>query len=1241
MHTMVKSLFFVLALSLCGLARGDWYQWTGADEGEWNSAGNWSLPGVPGAGDTAYFTKSVRITDGIAIGVGTLTVTNAIDTDLELVGVISGAGALAKLGSGRLILRSANTFAGGFTVIGNGDAGETRGEVVAYDGAAFGSGPVAVGNLDGTTAASNCRLNLVGPMTVANDFQFGPDDNSIGQGTLYMSGGVRFTGSVAFTSRSRFLTAGDGSTFTFDGPVSNAGSYFMPMFGSGTDALVYNSTVSVGSFYGTSGNVGTLWLNGKGKITNYWPGNKWSVTCGCADAVTASSGIKFAGRLDLNGHDQSVVTTGRKWTYGFDSEKTAVVTSPADRPALFSFSGLDYCPSPAASSVNKTNFIYQGVLSGSAGLCWNPLAASVTTPGRDIEFVFSKGRSETCGTLIVSNGAMRVTDGAGFPALGAIEVRNAAKFVVDASAADVMTGDLRLDADARLHLAADKTLVALGATVGGQALAAGFYTGGEDGSPVFGEGRLQVIFNGSDARRRVWTGEAADGDWSNAANWDGGTPPVAGEDLFVDAKGAKLILGASTPAYGQVVLVDATLVWTNFTTCLTVSSLTVGAGSVLTTSGPFADERDKSRVWIACGGFFLCEGGCVDVDARGWSCGQAASSPGYGPGAGRSTFAASHGGTGGVNPAPSDAVSRFPPACYDTADEPVEPGSGGYRGTGGETATHGGGAVRIEATGEVRVDGRILASGGSVKRAGSATTSSYKDTAGSGGSVWISCAHVSGYGEIRAEGGNGSDPRSPGWDNAGIERSEKPAGGGRIAISYGSAQTVSEAAGLTVSARAGVYDSTACPLALCDEDRYRNSAELGTVWFSDAKLVAATLGRGLSGRIANPSGYVSENGLDFTDGWVRFEGEGVSVRIAGDLSIAGASARLEVGGVLFTNRASNVSMTDVWAGRQPVGLAVDGDLSVSGGGRLDIRAAETNGVEAWGAKVTVGGDFTVGAGGVVVPWSDSFNLGSPCFTAGGDFTVAAGGRIVADRRGGAGALSGTWYRNNGYDYSKGKGIGGGGSWGGGGHGGAGGCSTKNSSATYVGKVCDDPLHPTQPGSGGGDAGYGEGGAGGGIVHVTAGGRITVDGAITADGGYSSYATEDYFDYNQSGSGGTVYLYGTAFAGTGFLSAKGGDAPQGSGANSAKCAAAGGGGRIAVWCGPMLSEATKLYPAQNPSAIREYAFTGEICVAGGTNHFIYSVQPADRPEIPEKCRGAAGTVSYAEIRPKPGLMMILR
>jgi len=113
----------------------------------------------------------------------------------------------------------------------------------------------------------------------------------------------------------------------------------------------------------------------------------------------------------------------------------------------------------------RMDTLFTGAFTGSAGLVWNP--------DNDAEFVFSKSVSDTTGFLVVSNGTVRLTQGAGFTALQSLEVSGAkAVFRVDDSAAcDLGNVPVGLNGGGKISLAATTSVKSLTIGEGGGCIA--------------------------------------------------------------------------------------------------------------------------------------------------------------------------------------------------------------------------------------------------------------------------------------------------------------------------------------------------------------------------------------------------------------------------------------------------------------------------------------------------------------------------------------------------------------------------------------------------------------------------------------------------------------------------------------------------------------------------------------------------------------------------------------------------
>lgn len=237
--------------------------------------------------------------------------------------------------------------------------------------------------------------------------------------------------------------------------------------------------------------------------------------------------------------------------------------------------------------------------------------------------------------------------------------------------------------------------------------------------------------------RNAWIGTS--GDWSDGMKWQRGLPQPG--DTAVLGNGASVSLAATPIGLAGLKIDDgAQLAVTGWDTCVTAGVVTVD-GTLTTPAALDAGDASgannpASRLWVRCASLTVGATGRIDVNAKGWMAGYAA------PGSPKEGAGASHGGYGSIT-----RVSTKLGAIYDDPLAPTYPGSGYYTTDG----TAGGGAVRIEAAGAVTVNGKLLASGGDVPVNASSCSWKY---AGSGGSIWISCATFAGSGgEVRADGG--------------------------------------------------------------------------------------------------------------------------------------------------------------------------------------------------------------------------------------------------------------------------------------------------------------------------------------------------------------------------------------------------------------------------------------------------------------------------------------------------------
>ena len=580
----------------------------------------------------------------------------------------------------------------------------------------------------------------------------------------------------------------------------------------------------------------------------------------------------------------------------------------------------------------------------------------------------------------------------------------------------------------------------------------------------------------------TWDGSDSS-DWFDPANWSAGVPGTA-DDAVVPNVGNDVLLTNSTAALASFTITGKTLTFSNWTTVLTASNVTIQTGSTITLPGSFTDSQMSNRVHIVCTNFTLAAGAVVDADEAGFQGGTDTSGAGYGPGAGGCSSyyggGGGHGGRGGNGSNDAGANSNGGGGRpYGSTNAPVAPGSGG----GGNGPNDGGGAVRINASGTVTVNGTITADGAYCTAHGGG---------GSGGSIYITCDTFAGTatGLLSANGGFGGTTGNRGGGG----------GGGRIAVVYQAVGVPWPSVRFTVAPGASNYQA----------------GEVGTLYVPDGALLSETLANLLNVRIYGITNWsVSHLAMTNCEVWLATDGLTMSVTNAirvdtgAGLTLGGAST-LNCDGVVLTN---------------------GGYLAVHGG----IVGTPTD----YGSLVSISNDLAVGPGSWVYPYAHPTNGGSPLFRA-ANVAVSAGGGFDGSGRGFDG---GTYSRWDGYGPGYGLGganvyygVGGNGSGGAGGipygesnapvqpgsggaswSGGHGGSSVRIQASGTVsvdGTIRVDADDGGEPGQG---LEYGSGGSGGGVFITCGAFSGAASALISADGGDSGWPN------NAGGGGGRIAI----------------------------------------------------------------------------------------------------------------------
>lgn len=171
------------------------------------------------------------------------------------------------------------------------------------------------------------------------------------------------------------------------------------------------------------------------------------------------------------------------------------------------------------STVNPMRFT--GAFYEKAGLVWNPATA-------DAEFVLAKSVSPTTGGLLVSNGVVRLVEGATCTQLSRLDVVGGQSCLVVESGAGAafQAQDARVENGGRISVGRGVILSFTAVTVNGVALAPGFHSSAT-ADWIDGAGFVYVAGGeeAASASTATWIGGSSDTHLTTAANWEGGETP--------------------------------------------------------------------------------------------------------------------------------------------------------------------------------------------------------------------------------------------------------------------------------------------------------------------------------------------------------------------------------------------------------------------------------------------------------------------------------------------------------------------------------------------------------------------------------------------------------------------------------------------------------------------------------------------------------------------------------------------
>ena|GEM_PF-2692385 len=667
---------------------------------------------------------------------------------------------------------------------------------------------------------------------------------------------------------------------------------------------------------------------------------------------------------------------------------------------------------------------------------------------------------------------------------------------------------------------------------------------------------------------------------------------AAGYSVTIDGGRVKTTL--ATPISSDVVEISSLLIGTAsvaFSTLTVHGDITLAMGAMASFNNPVVvdgnlimltgaqlrhgSNSSTKRNWLNLfigRDFTLQPGSTITLVGRGYA-GGATDGPGYGPGKGTvPRYGGGHGGAG----SPSYGTSGLP---YDSAVNPVELGSGGgggiYYGGSGGTGGAGGGALIMTANGNATLNGLITVNGndGAADGAG-----------GSGGTVNITAAVITGSGTITANGGSGGGGggivalNGTSFLNYGgillatAGTGQKNGGTGTVALHSnsgpykfivdGASVLAGELTSITdvvpveslyvassqlsgVSMNVSNYISLASTATLSLPQVQANNIYISSKAFvalNNTTLATGDVTAG-AGAIVTVSSFSAGANIFLSTGAVMIQSAGYATLAAGADIYLAPSATLSAASILS---ASNFHMSD-YSKMSATALIFPGPFTLPNNSSLTAN------------NISVNGDFVMYSGSKLMHRPNSTQrLNWLSLNVTGDWDLQPGSMVYLDGLGYTGGVN----------YGGGNGAGKGSYTSGAGHGGLGGAGVGGGG----GAVYDYIFYPIDLGSGGA-GGYGiaiSGGSGGGTLIANISGSAHLNGIISANGAPGkSFGSRS----GGGGAGGSINVTASNIDGSGFLQANG-SAAGGSDAG------AGGGGRILI-----------SYPSG--------AFMGGFSVTGGT------------------------------------------
>lgn len=287
----------------------------------WDSPNGTGVPFVSGNNVLFDASSSNQTVDLVgSVTAATITANSGLEYTLGSTnsGSITGGTAIAKFGSGRLTLSTANDNTGAIAIF-------NSGALRAAATQALGSGTITINGGSGTKGG----LELIGGISLNNPVNFFTKISSegISPGIRNISGDNALTGTIGTsTSGDYFMIQSDAGLLTLGTTGSNAFTFFGGKFlflrGVGNGLFAGNITSGSGSHL-TKDDAGTWTIGGSTSHTASTTINGGTLALGASGSITASSSLTIAAGATF---DTSAVTTH---------------TIPAARPLTFGINATD------------------------------------------------------------------------------------------------------------------------------------------------------------------------------------------------------------------------------------------------------------------------------------------------------------------------------------------------------------------------------------------------------------------------------------------------------------------------------------------------------------------------------------------------------------------------------------------------------------------------------------------------------------------------------------------------------------------------------------------------------------------------------------------------------------------------------------------------------------------------------------------------------------------------------------